>query len=513
MDLRKRVWQFIEERDLLRPGDRVVVGVSGGPDSLCLLDVLHSLADDRSLMLHVAHLNHGLRPEAAEADAERVRAEAEKRGLAFHIETADTGAHARAYKQSIEEAARDLRYAFLTRVALAVGAPVIAVAHTADDQAETVLMHFLRGSGLAGLRGMLPEMEIGGWRLEVGSQNGDDASLQPPTSDLQPPTSHLRLIRHLLTTSRAEVEAYCVEHSLQPVQDATNLDTTFFRNRLRHELLPQLERYNPNIRSVLRRVAEVIAGDYEILRGVVQEKWTQMARVEAGRVMFDRAGWLVLTVPEQRALLREAVARLRPGLRDIDFTPLEHAVQFSRTAALGRSCDVLGGLRLSISLADVMVSAWTDADVPVPADRPLVSADGQLSPGWRFCVEMLEPGEWSLDEVEANASGWQVCIDAARLPLSRRAVSPGEGAGGWGLRVRARLPGDRFQPLGLNGHSLKVSDFMINAKIEKNLRDRWPLVVCGDDIVWVAGLRLDERFKVTPETTTVLRLQFVIDDG
>ncbi|MBF8286018.1 MAG: tRNA(Ile)-lysidine synthase [Anaerolineales bacterium] len=508
MDLRKRVWQFIEERDLLRPGDRVVVGVSGGPDSLCLLDVLHSLADDRSLTLQVAHLNHGLRPEAAEADAERVRAEAEKRGLTFHIETADTGAHARAYKQSIEEAARDLRYAFLTRVALAVGAPVIAVAHTADDQAETVLMHFLRGSGLAGLRGMLPKLDVGSWTPELRREIGA-ADFQPPTSNLLP----LTLIRPLLTTSRAEVEAYCVEHSLQPVQDATNLDTTFFRNRLRHELLPQLERYNPNIRSVLRRVAEVMAGDYEILRGVVWEKWEQVARVEPGRVMFDRAGWLVLTVPEQRALLREAVARLRPGLRDIDFTPLEHAVQFSRTAALGRSCDVLGGLRLSISLADVMVSAWTDADVPVPADRPLVSADGQLSPGWRFCVEMLGPGEWSLDEVEANASGWQVCIDAARLPLSRRAVSPGEGAGGWGLQVRARLPGDRFQPLGLNGHSLKVSDFMINAKIEKNLRDRWPLVVCGDDIVWVAGLRLDERFKVTPETTTVLRLQFAMDDG
>ena len=508
MDLRKRVWQFIEERDLLRPGDRVVVGVSGGPDSLCLLDVLHSLADDRSLTLQVAHLNHGLRPEAAEADAERVRGEAEKRGLVFHTETADTGAHARAYKQSIEEAARNLRYAFLTHVALAVGAPVIAVAHTADDQAETVLMHFLRGSGLAGLRGMLPKSDLGNWTPELRREIGA-ADFQPPTSNLLP----LTLIRPLLTTSRAEVQAYCVEHGLQPVQDATNLDTTFFRNRLRHELLPQLERYNPNIRSVLRRVAEVMAGDYEILRGVVWEKWEQVARVEPGRVMFDRAGWLVLTVPEQRALLREAVARLRPGLRDIDFTPLEHAVQFSRTAAPGRSCDVLGGLRLSISLADVMVSAWTDADVPVPADRPLVSADGQLSPGWRFCVEMLEPGEWSLDEVEANASGWQVCIDAARLPLSRRAVSPGEGVGGWGLQVRARLPGDRFQPLGLSGHSLKVSDFMINAKIEKNLRDRWPLVVCGDDIVWVAGLRLDERFKVTPETTTVLRLQFAIDDG
>ncbi len=493
MDLRKRVRQFIEERDLLRPGDCVVVGVSGGPDSLCLLDLLDTLTADLSLTLHIAHLNHGLRPEAA-AEAEFVRTEAEKRGLAFHTETADTHTYARTHKQSVEEAARNLRYAFLARTALAVGAPVIAVAHTADDQAETVLMHFLRGSGLAGLRGMLPEMEIGGWRLEVGSQNGDDASLRPPTSDLQPPTSHFRLIRPLLTTSRAEVEAYCVEHNLHPVQDETNLDTTFFRNRLRHELLPQLGQYNPNIRSVLQRTAEVMAGDFEILRGVVQERWEQIARVAAGRVMFDKAGWRALTLPEQRALLREAVARLRPNLRNIDFTPLERAVQFSRAAAPGRSCDVLGGLRLSISRTHLIVEAWADAARPWPADMPLVGADGQPSPGWQFCTATLKPGKWSLDEVAAKASGWHVYVDAAR------ARSP--------LQVRARLPGDRFQPLGMSGHRIKLSDFMINLKIEKALRDRWPLVVCGGDIVWVAGLRLDERFKVTPETTTALRLWF-----
>ncbi len=496
MNLLNRVRQFIEERDLLRPGDGVVVGVSGGPDSLCLFDVLDSLADDLSLTLHIAHLNHGLRPEAA-AEAEFVRAEAEKRSLAYHTEAADTGAHARAHKKSIEEAARDLRYSFLARTALTVGAPVIAVAHTADDQAETVLMHFLRGSGLAGLRGMLPRVEIRDWRLEVGSQKA--FKLQPPTSDLRPLTSNLCLIRPLLTTSRAEVEAYCAEHSLHPVQDATNLDTTFFRNRLRHELLPQLEQYNPNIRSVLQRTAEVVAGDFEILRGLVQERWERIARVEAGRVMFDEAGWRALTLPEQRALLREAVARLRPNLRNIDFTPLERAVQFSRSAALGRSCDVLGGLRLSISRTHLIVEAWADAARPLPADIPLVGADGQLSPGWRFCIETLKPGAWSLDEVEAKASGWQVDVDAAR------ARSP--------LQVRARLLGDRFQPLGMGGHSLKVSDFMINLKIEKALRDRWPMVVCGDEIVWVAGLRLDERFKVTPETTTVLRLWFVKDDG
>lgn len=494
MDLRRRVRRFIEERNLLRPGDGVVVGVSGGPDSLCLLDVLDAHAADHSLTLHVAHLNHGLRPEAA-SEVEFVRAEAEKRSLPFHTETADTHTYARTHKQSIEEAARNLRYSFLARTASAVGAPVIAVAHTADDQAETVLMHFLRGSGLAGRRGMLPRVEIRDWRLEVGSQNA--FKLQPPTSDLRPLTSNLCLIRPLLTTPRAEVEAYCVEHSLHPVWDATNLDTTFFRNRLRHELLPQLEQYNPNIRSALQRTAEVAAGEYEMLRGVVQERWEQIARVEAGRVMFDKAGWRALTLPEQRALLREAVARLRPRLRNIDFTPLERAVQFGRASAPSRSCDVLGGLRLSISRTHLIVEAWADAARPLPADIPLIGAGGPLSPGWQFCIETLKPEEWALAEVEAQASGWQVYVDAAR------ARSP--------LRVRARLLGDRFQPLGMGGHSLKVSDFMINLKIDKALRDRWPIVVCGDVIVWVAGLRLDERFKATPETTTVLRLWFAKD--
>jgi tRNA(Ile)-lysidine synthase len=489
MELRKRVRQFVEERGLLRRVDRVVVGVSGGPDSLCLLDVLHALAADFSLTLHVAHLNHGLRPEAA-AEVEFVRAEAEKRGLAFHTEIADTRAYARMHKQSIEEAARNLRYSFLARTALAVNAPVIAVAHTADDQAETVLMHFLRGSGLSGLRGMLPKMEVGRWRLEVGG-----AALQPPTSNLQPPASNLHLIRPLLAISRAEVEAYCVEHELHPVRDATNLDTTFFRNRLRHELLPQLAMYNPNIRAVLRRTAEIVAGDYEILRAVIRERWEQVARIEPGRVVFDKTRWLALALPEQRALLREAVAHLRPDLRNIDFGPLERGIHFSRAAAPGRSCDLLGGLRLSVTGPHVVVSAWADAGSAAPVELPLVAADGQLSPGWQFRVESLSRGEWSPSEIESKASGWQAYADAASLR------SP--------LQVRARCAGDRFQPLGMGGHRVKLSDFMINMKIERALRDRWPVVVCGDDIVWVAGLRLDERFKVTEETTTVLRLQFV----
>jgi tRNA(Ile)-lysidine synthase len=485
MNLQERVRAFIEERELLHPRLGLVVGVSGGPDSLCLLDVLHHLAADWSLILHVAHLNHGLRPEAAD-EAEFVRAQAEARELSFHAETADVRAHAHEHKQSLEEAARELRYAFLVRVAMAVEAEAIAVAHTADDQAETVLMHLLRGSGLAGLRGMLPKTEVGGQKLEVG------------VSDLRPAkrTSDLQIIRPLLTTTRAEVEAYCAERGLHPVYDATNQDTAYFRNRLRHELLPEMETYNPNIRGVLARMAEVAAGEHEVLQEVIQALWKRVVRTEGVLVEFDREHWLALTVPEQRALLREAVHRLRPDERDVDFIPLERAVRFSRKAVPGRSCDVRGGLRLKITSEAVTLSSW---NYHPDADLPLFDAVGQLPQRWQLAVESLDPGSWSLAQVESKADRWCAYVDAGKFPSSS-------------LRLRSRWPGDRLQPLGMGGHSMKVSDVFVNAKVEESLRGRWPLVLCFDQVVWVAGLRLDERYKVTEETQTVLRLSFVREE-
>ncbi len=476
MTLLDRVRTLISERGLFQPGDRVVAGVSGGPDSLCLLDVLTALAPDWRLGLYVAYLDHGLRPEAA-AEAAFVQREAEARGWPFHTETVDTRAWAAERRQSLEEAARAVRYAFLARVAAAVAAPVVAVAHTADDQAETVLMHFLRGSGLGGLKGMLLKSHI----PIPASQDG------------------LWLVRPLLTTTRREVEAYCAEHSLRPVQDPSNQDTALFRNRLRHVLLPELETYQPRIRDVLRRTAEVLAGEHALLQNALDELWPRTIRAAGPPVEFDRARWAALGVPEQRALLRRAVQRLLPDERNVDFTPLEHAVRFSRRAAPGRSCDLLGGLRLKVTADAIVVGAWGHR--PARADLPLL-VGGQPPAGWRFTAEPLAAGAWSLAEIEANADPWRVEVDADRL-----------GEGGW--RLRARRPGDRFQPLGMGGRHVKLSDFYINARVDEALRDRWPLVVtpspagrAEDEIVWVAGLRLGERFKVTGATRRVVRFWF-----
>jgi tRNA(Ile)-lysidine synthetase-like protein len=492
MNLEAQVRDYISTQRMLEAGERVVVGVSGGPDSLCLLNVLRALADDLKVGLIVAHLDHGLRPEAAE-EAEFVRQQAQALGLLFHLGRADTRALAAAHRQSLEEAGRAARYGFLADVAADAGARKIAVAHTADDQAETVLMHFLRGSGLAGLKGMLPVVEASVWRSEVRRRTSDEGS-----SDFRPLTSDLYLIRPLLATTRAQVEAYCAARGLEPRRDESNADRRFLRNRLRHELLPLLETYNPQVRAVLARSAAVLAGEHALVQAHLEEVWRATARLERqteGRVVFDRERWRALSVPEQRALLRRAVQVLRRQLRDVDFTPLEAAVRFSRAAQPGRQTDLLAGLCLAVGAEAIIVQPWGRRADPGAHSGPLLSADGSLDAGWEFSVEAVTSEEWGLGEpMPAGASRWTEYVDASALDQP--------------LCLRARRPGDRFQPLGLGGHSTKVSDFMVNQKVAAAMRDRWPLVVAGGQVVWVAGLRLDDRFKVRPETERLLRLRF-----
>jgi len=490
MELAKRVWDFSTSQGLLQPGDRVVLGVSGGPDSLCLLDVLAGLSARHRLRLTVAYLNHRLRPES-EAEAEFVREQAEARQCLFVAGDLDVEALAQAKGQSVETTARDARYDFLSRVARQVDARLIAVAHTADDQAETVLMHLLRGSGLRGLRGMLPKRMLGQIvGLAAAPRKTDPAPPERQPLELPHPPV-LYLIRPLLAITRAEVVEYCAAQHLEPRFDRSNSDVRYFRNRVRHELLPMLKGYNPNLPAVLARLGASTAGDYEIWQEAVRGLWQKTGLPEAARgdrVMFDRQRWLALSPAEQRALLRLGVEHLAGDLDELDFAPIEAAAAYSRRAAPGRSCQVLAGLVLKVE-PDRISLVYQQAE-PEKFNGPRV-VDDELAPGWQMLAERLGPGEWTRAEVE-TAARWTAYVDAGRL------AHP--------LGLRGRRPGDRFQPLGMTAHTVKLSDYFVNRKIPAGQRGQWPLVTCGDDIVWVMGLHLDERCKVSETTQAVLRL-------
>ena len=496
--LRQRVWynlpmtlvsdvqHAIQSHKLIDPADTVVVGVSGGPDSLCLLHVLHRLAPDLSLRLHVAHLNHGLRGAEADADAAFVQETAVVWGLPVVIGRVDVAALAQQAGMSLEEAARHARYSFLAEEAQRVGARVIAVGHTADDQAETVLMHFLRGSGLAGLRGMQPASDHGFWTPEVELYTG---------------ARTIVLVRPLLSVTRVAVMDYCVEQGLSPRFDRSNEDTTFFRNRLRHELLPLLETYNPQIRRILLNSATVLADDYEQLRGQLLATWAEVVLSESSKLLVvDLTRFRVLPASLQRGLLREAVNRLRSSLRDVGFVHVENALSLARTGQTGDRMTlpagleiVLGYARLAIGDAGLDLPIAGVPQLPLPG-LPLVVPGAIRLEGWLIDATILPaaalPPAW-----ESNADPWQAWFDADVL--------------GADLRLRTRTQGERFQPLGLGGHSKPLAEFFTNAKVPASSRDHWPLLVANEDtIAWVCGLRVDERAKVTTATRRVLHVRF-----
>lgn len=479
MDMVQRVKQTILRHRMLSPGP-VVVGVSGGADSVALLHILRQLAGELGLSLHAAHLNHQIRGDEADADAAFVADLARRWDVPVVVESADVPALAKRRKLAIEEAARQARYAFLLKVARQVGAPAVAVAHHADDQVETVLMHLLRGAGLAGLRGILPVSDL--TRLRVG----DSAHRAGPA---------VRLVRPLLEVTKDEILAYCQDNSLPFRFDRSNLDQTYFRNRIRYDLLPILETYNPNIRQVLRRTAVVAADDYAFLAARLGEAWHRVL-LDAGEgwLAFDLRAWRELPKSLQRGVLREAVRRLRQTLRNINWVHIENALEVLNTKETGASATLPRGLAAAISYDRFYIAdaAWSPPpDAPQLAGEALqVPVPGRaVLPDARWAVETVIL-DGPPDHAARNPDPWQVWLDAA--------------AAGRDLTLRPRQPGERFAPLGMDGRTKQVSELMTNAKVPKEWRANWPLLCSPSHVLWVVGLHVDERAALTAETESVL---------
>ncbi len=450
------------------PPEKLVVGVSGGPDSLALLHVLWRLLGAQRLA--VAHVNHGLRAEAM-AEAQFVAETAVSWHIPFYQTTTDTAALARVAALSLEEAGRQARYHFFAQVAAQVGATAVAVGHNADDQAETVLMHLLRGSGLAGLRGM---------------------ELVSP----MPGAPQIALLRPFLNTPRAEIEAYCQAHRLQPRQDSSNREATFFRNRLRLHLLPLLAEYNPQIQAHLRQLAQVVAADEALLRQLQQEAWQAVVQGRgADWLAFDRPAWLALPLSLRRRVLRQVVWAFYPDWRDVPFRPVEQARLLMEAGRMGVQATLPGGVTLTVeygrflfttSTGGVPLSApqlYQDAPIPLP-----VPGEVALGSGWVLQTAVLPAPDFAT--ICQNADPWVAHIPATLQPLY----------------VRPRQPGERFQPLGLNGRSAPLKKVMINRKIPAALRARWPLVATADHPVWLVGYQLDQRASLRATDHVAIQL-------
>ena len=458
MSLPARALRTLRTHQMVPRGGRVLVALSGGADSVALLHILRELeAAAEVVVAGVAHFNHQLRGDAADADERFCRELAAGLGIPIEVASADVRAIARTARRSIEDAARTARYAFFEAAADRLAADAIAVGHSLDDQAETFLLRLIRGAGARGL---------GGIRPRVG-----------------------RVIRPLLEISRDDLRAYAAERRLAFREDASNEDVSIPRNRVRHRLMPLLRECSPGVADALAREAELARTDEDFLGRAAIDFAASVVLVSRRGIEVD-AGAVAGAHPAIASrVVREALEKAAPG-RFFGHDHLRAVVALAQGAGAevsvpGLTVRRVGG-RMLFAAAE-------------PADRPFSNS---------FCVPLSIPGEVALPRWRVSAEAIAGLEQPGALRARNRLVAVAAAPLKLPLAVRSRQPGDRFRPLGMQGRARKLQDFLVDRKVARNERDTLPLVVDSDDrIVWVVGQSVAEDFRVTGPSQGVILLK------
>ncbi len=460
---------------------KLVVAISGGPDSLALTVGLASLREDLGLQIHLAHLNHQLRPESGQ-DAAFVQEVARLLNLPVSIGHADVREVAAREHMGIEEAGRLERYRFLSRVRKEVAADAVVVGHTQDDQTETRLMHVVRGAGLRGLVGM-----------------AEDSLLAVPGAE------PVRVVRPLLNVRRAQTESFCRDHGVTPRVDASNRDRTYTRNRLRHEALPALRSVNPQLDASLARLARCAEDAADFVESELDRRLATLTRIDQRCWTVDRAGWRELHPALKRALLQRAAAALADGPGILDAANVEDGIRAADSWGSGRTLAWPGGLELRVEHDHIAVRRCCRDGKPEPWVTPLPE-EGKVDLGalpvalanghLRWDASTTFPAALIVRRVtepcpNRQEDRWHCDVDGAKLAVASSPV------------VRSRRAGDWLLPEGMSGRK-KVQDLLVDAHIPREERDRIPIVASTEGVVWVVGLRRDRRFLAGADSQQVL---------
>lgn len=470
----KLVAETIEQNELFPRDARMVVGVSGGTDSMALLHSLLALNGEYGyqLDLHVAHLNHSLRPGDADDDAAFVEAAADSLNLPRTIETRAIGDMARQEKGSIEEIARRERYAFFERTCLACDAKYIAVGHHADDNVETILHRILRGTGLRGIGGI------------------------PPSRTIHP-ASEIRVVRPLLDVRREDLRRFLDDEGLAFREDATNAGQDTTRNAIRNLLLPQIEtQINPQVGEALLRLAEQSRWAEQFIRQTVQGTFETLIISRTDQELVLNAAALARKSRiVQTELVRAAVITFDIGEQDLTFNHLKNITDLIADGVTGRKVTLPGGMTARLVYEKLILSLHTNEPREAIADRVSVHVPGKTMLPMRQVEIDCSVVRLTADEVKDhlhNRDRHEEWVDLENVHLP--------------LVVRGRQPGDRFWPLGAPG-SKKVADFLIDLKVEPQQRDNVAVLCDQLGPIWLIGYRIDERVKLTRITREALRLR------
>ncbi|OIO28654.1 MAG: tRNA lysidine(34) synthetase TilS [Nitrospirae bacterium CG_4_10_14_3_um_filter_44_29] len=448
-----RVKTAIKKHSMLSEKDSVLIGLSGGPDSVCLLHALNNLKDEYNLALHAIYIDHGLRPDEIPAEIEFCRKLCETLGVPFITKSIDVKSYAGEYGLNKQEAARELRYKVFEDVALEIGSNRIALAHNADDQTETFFMRILRGAGQKGLSGI------------------------PPVRG--------KIIRPLIEIERRYIEEFLDGISQSFIVDSSNLKKDYFRNWLRLAVMPDFKKQSPALVNTISRVCEIIREEDNYLELIVTKTLMKLISkktdklIEIFLVPLENMDKVIL-----RRVLRRAIDAVK-GLRGIGFVHIEDVIELVKKGDSGNRIYLPKGVRVIKGYATLILTSEEPSklgtySLNVPEELALKESGVLIKSSFADSAEISCDGKS------------KVIIDAERIKLP--------------LVVRARKAGDFFYPAGF-GKKKKLQDYFVDEKIPRDERDSIPIVLSGDDVIWISGYRADERFKVTGETKKILMLE------
>ncbi|MBM4348368.1 MAG: tRNA lysidine(34) synthetase TilS [Deltaproteobacteria bacterium] len=457
----EQVRRTIDHYHLLEKGDRVIVGVSAGVDSMVLLHLLNEFRREFDLSLIIAHIDHGLRPGESEKEAALVQKESAHFNLPFEYAQFNVKEFQKSGGFSLQDAARKLRFQFFHQLLKKYSGGKIALGHNADDQVETVLLRLLRGSGLKGLKGMLPIRER-------------------------------RIIRPLLEVWREEIEDYAKENSIPYLIDSSNFKNDYLRNRLRLNLIPFIEKdYEPGFRQTILRTSTLLRSENDFIEKEAEEAYQKIIHKEENGITFKFSSYQSFHDALQWRVIQKVLERMDRESNWDEGEWSEANLIFEKLLHPQASffLELSHGLFLEKRYDMIMLrNGGIKAIPPFEVELPIHGRTQIQEIGKEIVVEERD---WDKSQPMDESSN-VAFLDYERLNLP--------------LKMRNFRPGDRFQPLGTKG-TQKLKEFFIDHKIPKFERPNIPLLISGERIVWVVGHRIDERFKVTSNTKKVLRVE------
>lgn len=432
--LEKQLLQTIEEYRMFSPGDTLIVGVSGGADSVALL---HLLAGIGAYRVVVAHVNHQLRGSESDEDEAFVRDLADSLSCVFELHRTDVERYAAEHRTSLEDAGRQVRYGFFQELRERYSAAVVVVAHTADDQAETFMMRLLRGACGTGLRGILPVNDTG-------------------------------IVRPLLAVSRDDIERYLVGKGVLWRTDSSNADVSFLRNRIRRELLPLLQQYNPAVHDVLATTARVLASDEQLLDSLSAEEFIACAAIAEGKVTFSVTELAGKPEALRLRLIRKAIGAVKGNLQGLAAVHIFSVEALLFSDKPNAEVSLPGGCSARRAYEHLMISQQTDSMEPfeIVIDSP---GEYRLPTGTLLIVTRA-----CREDMQAPRQSDRILVDGQAAPFP------------W--VARSFRDGDRVQLPGMEGRK-KIKKLFMEQKVPVVERSRVPLLFCGDDLLWVCGIR------------------------